>query len=203
MSVNLIDSSDITVSQTNNDIELNVNDSVVEAFTGDLTNLTTTDKSNLVSAINEINAVNGKNIIMVQLTRTQSFGSAYTKLNLSAGTTIGTKLSVSSNQVRIGSGVNHIKLSATFGYNYASAGMRYLRITKNFDTSSIDTTSIALQQKYENSTNHVGTISITDVVVPVSEGDLIGMYVYGLNGDSVRYTTSGMIQTNMTIEVVD
>ena len=54
MSVNLIDSSDITVSQTNNDIELNVNDSVVEAFTGDLTDLTTTDKSNLVSAINEI-----------------------------------------------------------------------------------------------------------------------------------------------------
>jgi len=55
MSVNLINSSDITVSQTNNDIELNVNDSVVEAFTGDLTNLTTTDKSNLVSAINEAN----------------------------------------------------------------------------------------------------------------------------------------------------
>ena len=56
MSVNLIDSSDITVSQTNNDIELNVNDSVVEAFTGDLTNLTTTDKSNLVSAINEVDS---------------------------------------------------------------------------------------------------------------------------------------------------
>ena len=55
MSVNLINSSDITVSQTNDDIKLNVNDSVVEAFTGDLTNLTTTDKSNLVSAINEIN----------------------------------------------------------------------------------------------------------------------------------------------------
>lgn len=54
MSVNLINSSDITVSQTNNDIELNVNDSVVEAFTGILSNLTTTDKSNLVSAINEL-----------------------------------------------------------------------------------------------------------------------------------------------------
>ena len=203
MSVNLINSSDITVSQTNNDIELKVNDSVVEAFTGDLTNLTTTDKSNLVSAINEINTVNGKNMIMMQLTDSQSFSNAYTKLNLSAGTTIGTKLSVSSNQVKIGAGVNHIKVSATFGYNYTSAGMRYLRITKNWNASSIDTTSIAMQQTYENSTNHVGTIAITDVVVPVSEGDLIAMYVYGLNGDSVRYTNSGMIQTNMTIEVVD
>lgn len=144
-----------------------------------------------------------KNIITMQLTGSQSFGNAYTKLNLSAGTTIGTKLSVSSNQVRIGSGVNHIKVSATFGYNYTNAGMRYLRITKNFNTSSIDTTTIALQQKYENNTNHVGTLAITDVVISVSEGDLIGMYVYGLNGDSVRYTTSGMIQTNMTIEVID
>ena len=144
-----------------------------------------------------------KNMIMMHLTGSQSFGNAYTKLNLSAGTTIGTKLSVSSNQVKIGSGVNHIKVSGTFGYNYASAGMRYLRITKNFNTSSIDTTTIALQQKYENNTNHVGTIAITDVVVPVSEGDLIGMYVYGLSGDSARYTSNGMIQTNMTVEVVD
>ena len=145
-----------------------------------------------------------KNMIMMQLTGTQSFGGAYTKLNLSAGTTIGTKLSVSSNQVRIGSGVNHIKVSGTFGYNYASAGMRYLRITKNWNASSIDATTIALQQKYENNTNHVGTLAITDVVIPVSEGDLIGMYVYGLSGDSVRYTpASGMIQTNMTVEVVD
>ena len=203
MSVNLIDSSDIKVQQTNDDIELKVNDSVVEAFTGDLTNLTTTDKSSLVGAINEINTVNGKNMIMMQLTGAQSFSNAYTKLNLSAGTTFGTKLSVSSNQVKIGSGVNHIKVSATFGYNYTSAGMRYLRITKNWNASSIDTTSIAMQQTYENSTNHVGTIAITDVVVPVSEGDLIAMYVYGLSGDSARYTTSGMIQTNMTIEVVD
>ena len=64
MSVNLIDSSDITVSQTNDDIELNVNDSVVEAFTGNLADLTTTDKSNLVNAINELdeNAIEEKSI---------------------------------------------------------------------------------------------------------------------------------------------
>lgn len=144
-----------------------------------------------------------KNLITMQLTGSQSFGNAYAKLNLSARTTIGTKLSVSSNQVKIGSGVNHIKVSSTFGYNYASAGMRYLRITKNYNANNLDGTTIALQQKYENNTNHVGTLAITDVVISVNEGDLIGMYVYGLNGDSVRYTTSGMIQTNMTIEVID
>jgi len=143
-----------------------------------------------------------KNIITMQLTGTQSFGNAYTRLNLSARTTIGTKLSVSSNQVLIGDGINYIRVSATFGYNYASAGMRYLRITKNYNASNLDGTTIALQQKYENNTNHVGTLAITDIVIPVNEGDLIGMYVYGLSGDSVRYTTSGMIQTNMTIEVI-
>ena len=70
MSVNLINSSDITVSQTNNDIELNVNDSVVEAFTGDLTNLTTTDKSNLVSAVNEVNNKIGTDTGWVSITAT-------------------------------------------------------------------------------------------------------------------------------------
>lgn len=68
MSVNLINSSDITVSQTNDDIELNVNDSVVEAFTGDLTNLTTTDKSNLVSAVNEVNNKIGTDTGWVSIT---------------------------------------------------------------------------------------------------------------------------------------
>ena len=259
MSVNLIDSSDITVSQTNDDISLNLVDRL-DMF-NDTSGSTWQDmmKNKIDYCIDNIDTtrqnvetfINGgwsganfgfgifskigttyqliwfssnatyycrklgdtyqytdicsgsKDIITMELTGSQSFGSAYTKLNLSAGTTIGTKLSVSSNQVKIGSGVNHIKVSATLGYNYASAGMRYLRITKNFDTSSIDTTSIALQQTYENSTNHVGTIAITDVVVPVSEGDLIAMYVYGLSGDSARYTNSGMIQTNMTVEVVD
>lgn len=70
MSVNLIDSSDITVSQTNDDIELNVNDSVVEAFTGDLENLNTTDKSNLVSAINEVNNNTGTDTGWVSITAT-------------------------------------------------------------------------------------------------------------------------------------
>jgi len=144
-----------------------------------------------------------KNIITMQLTGSQSFGNAYTKLNLSARTTIGTKLSVSSNQVKIGAGINHIKVSGTFGYNYASAGLRYLRITKNYNANNLDGTTIAMQIKYENSTNKNGTLAITDVVIPVSEGDLIGMYVYGLSGDSVRYTVNGMIQTNMTIEVID
>lgn len=68
MSVNLIDSSDITVSQTNDDIELNVNDSVVEAFTGDLENLNTTDKSNLVNAINEVNSRNETDTGWVSIT---------------------------------------------------------------------------------------------------------------------------------------
>lgn len=70
MSVNLIDSSDISVQQTNDDIELKVNDSVVEAFTGDLSNLNTTDKSNLVSAVNEVNSNIGTDTGWVPITAT-------------------------------------------------------------------------------------------------------------------------------------
>ena len=206
--ITLIDegSSSVDVQVTIKDIPTKTsdltNDSnfVDSTLTGSLSNLTTTDKSSLVNAINEVNE---KNIIMMHLTGSQSFGNAYIKLNLSAETTIGTKLSVSSNQVKIGSGVNRIKVSATFGYNYVNAGYRYLRITKNYNANNLDGTTIAMQIKYETTTNHIGTLAITDAVIPVNEGDLIAMYVYGLNGDSARYTNSGMLQTFMTIEVID
>lgn len=49
MAVNLINSNDITITQAGDNIQLETPN------IGDLTNLTTTDKSSLVNAINEIN----------------------------------------------------------------------------------------------------------------------------------------------------
>lgn len=49
MAVNLINSNDITITQTGDNIQLETPN------IGNLTNLTTTDKSSLVNAINEIN----------------------------------------------------------------------------------------------------------------------------------------------------
>lgn len=144
-----------------------------------------------------------KNMITMQLTDSQSFSNSYAKLNLSARTIIGTKLSVSSNQVKIGSGVNHIKVSGTLSYNKGSAGYKYMRITKNFNTSSVDTTTITMQASNEP---NAGTtqITATEIICNVTEGDLIGMWVYGASGDSARPTLSGnMLQTYMTIEVID
>ena len=144
-----------------------------------------------------------KNIITMQLTSTQSFGGAYTKINLSARTIIGTKLSVSSNQVKIGAGVNHIKVSGTLAYNKGSTGYKYMRLTKNFNTSNLDGTSITMQASNES---NQGTAQLTasEIICNVTEGDLIGMHVYGGNGDSARPTLSGnMLQTYMTVEVVD
>lgn len=146
---------------------------------------------------------NEKNIIMMQLTSSQSFSNAYAKLNLSARTTIGTKLSVSSNQVKIGSGVNHIKVSGTFVFTKGSTGVKYMRITKNFNTNNIDGTTITLQMRNEPNTG-VSQLSASEIICNVNEGDLIGMYVYGGNGDSARETvSSNMLQTYMTVEVVD
>lgn len=62
MAVNLINSNDIEVEQTGQDIQLKTSTpiSTIEGNIGDLTLLTTTDKSSLVGAINEENQLINK-----------------------------------------------------------------------------------------------------------------------------------------------
>lgn len=57
MAVNLINSNDITVTQTGDNIQLETPTHIntIVSNIGDLTNLNTTNKSNIVEAINEIN----------------------------------------------------------------------------------------------------------------------------------------------------
>ncbi len=60
MAVNLINSNDIEVEQTGQDIQLKTSTpiSTIEGYIGDLTLLNTTDKSSLVNAVNEVNQIN-------------------------------------------------------------------------------------------------------------------------------------------------
>lgn len=142
------------------------------------------------------------NYIIMQLATSQSFSNSYTKLNLTPYLSSGTRLGESSGQVVIGSGVRRIKVSGTFAFTKGATGDKYMRITKNFDTSSIDSTTITMQLRREPNTG-VSQLVASEIICNVNEGDLIGMYVYGASGDSARYTVSGMLQTYMKVEVID
>lgn len=142
------------------------------------------------------------NYIIMHLPSSQSFSNSYTKLNLTTYISSGTRLGESSGQVVIGSGVRRIKVSGTFAFTKGATGDKYMRITKNYDTSSIDATTITMQLRREPNTG-VSQLSASEIICNVTEGDLIGMYVYGASGDSARYTVSGMLQTYMKVEVID
>ena len=193
MSVNLINSSDITVSQTNNDIELNVNDSVVEAFTGDLTNLTTTDKSNLVSAINETNT---KSVIVCGLTTNQTInGTSETKININVERIkTGTKLTFdsSNNRVKIGAGVNHVMVSAQLNYSaFTTNGLRRLLARKN--GTGFARSMIYCAQNYE-------TINMTPRLIDVTENDYIDFSMWNAGNTTI---SAGDVDTYFVVEVID
>lgn len=143
------------------------------------------------------------NYIVMHLPSSQSFSNSYTKLNLTTYISSGTRLAESSGQVVIGSGVRRIKVSGTFAFSKGAAGDKYMRITKNYNASNIDGTTITMQLRREPNTG-VSQLVASEIICNVTEGDLIGMYVYGGSGDTARQTLSNdMLQTYMKVEVID
>ena len=143
------------------------------------------------------------NYIVMHLPSSQSFSNSYAKLNLTTYISSGTRLAESSGQVLIGSGVRRIKVSGTFAFSKGAAGDKYMRITKNYNASNLDGTTITMQLRREPNTG-VSQLVASEIICNVTEGDLIGMYVYGGSGDTARQTLSNdMLQTYMKVEVID
>ena len=83
MAVNLINSNDIEVEQTGNDIQLKTSTplSTIEGNIGNLSLLNTTDKSSLVNAINELKNIIGGKVLWTNSSPTSDF--AAQTINLS------------------------------------------------------------------------------------------------------------------------
>lgn len=128
------------------------------------------NKDNLNHNFKELdNAVNEKNIItglLGSLTITTTSDSVTTDLPLSQYNKIGSKLSIENGKIKIGAGVNYVKVSLT-GTVYAEDGQTYQRlyISKN------NGNNFAVSCRHTPSWMY--TMSIQPVLMAVTEGDLI------------------------------
>lgn len=204
MSINKITYSDKQAINTNpalqainkvQDVDMNEIKSVVNTnadLMGDLTTLTTTDKTSVVNAINELN---GRNIL------TATIGSDITlsntsdaPLTLSLSNSVGNLLSVSNGGVVIGDGVHKVLICGKGQYNVLanSTSARYFKIKKNNTEVLVCKTS---------SPSNTGTLNVAmpNILLSVNSGDIITASVQGASGDVIR---SGVLWTNITIEVV-
>ena len=103
-------------------------------------------------------------------------------------------LKISSGGVLIPAGVRAVKVSAQVCIGAATAGVRYVQLSKN----NWDNT-VARSQKQHTSTATPETHSIPSTLMTVTEGDLIMVGVYGNNADWVYGIYN---QTFLTVEAL-
>lgn len=138
--------------------------------------------------------------IAISANTTLSAQNTYTKIPLNTtACKMGTKLSLSSNSVLVGPGVDYVKVNLQALWKAGTtAGNRHMRIQKlsNGTTSSSGWTCVYA------TTNGNTLFTIAPVIVPVKEGDLIfGVYY---TGDTTDYLAAGSSangwQTYLTVE---
>lgn len=109
------------------------------------------------------------------------------------------RLTLSSNAIRIGAGIQHIKVNGQVLVSPGSTdGLRHIRIQK---VSGSTTTSIAWGTLYFTSSRHLAH-ALTPILVSVKEGDLLQMVFYtGNANDSISSgSAANGWQTYLTVE---
>lgn len=141
-----------------------------------------------------------KSIVTLSLSANESYPTpaAYSKITFDSSNAFGNLISVQSGGVLIGQNVSKIMISGRLALLTSStASSRYVRICKNSYTSG-NTLGFAGQtcqgSEYVN-------IIINPILVDVSPGDIIYLYYYVENGDTIIGSVDGS-RTNMTVEYV-
>ena len=109
------------------------------------------------------------------------------------------RLTLSSNAIRIGAGIQHIKVSGQVLVSPGSTdGLRHSRIQK---VSGSTTTSVAWSTLYFTGSRHLAHV-MTPLIVSVKEGDLLQMVFYtGNANDSISSgSAANGWQTYLTVE---
>lgn len=186
--------------QTFNDMQSNIDTAIssVDNKAGNLSELNTAEKNNLVGAINEVNT---KNIITVGLT-SDTTSTSTEKLNLSTVlSSIGNKLTWDSANkgIKIGAGISKVKVSANCIQNVKAVGLYGCYIAKN-GTKLANAVNVGFN--YITITEQLWQTSLQPVLIDVTEGDYIYLVGYTETTSAITYRAYEGRSTNLTVEVV-
>ena len=115
----------------------------------------------------------------------------YEMLPLSTYTHIGDKLTLENGKIVIGKNVSLVKISAKLSFNTLTAGLKWVTVFGKNDTAVLAN---------PNQLSGRATVSCSDALVSVKEGDTLELRVLGLKDDVVR---SGLAYTYLTVEVIN
>lgn len=193
MAVNLINSNDIEVEQTGQDIQLKTSTpiSTIEGNIGDLTLLTTTDKSSVVNAVNEVNGATKRKIASATLSSNTSF-SNNNNINFDSFSSTTPNITYSNGVITIGNNISKIMISGNMSINYGAATSK----TYGFDLRKDGTTFTGT--RCQKSLGQPIGCSVPNYLLDVTQGNIITMT---FATDSSSTTING--GTYLTIEVIE
>lgn len=139
---------------------------------GNLLDLNTTDKSSIVSAINEIKKTN---ILTAEMSQEQLSISDTIQIPLSVSQSVGSEISLANNTITISNNINKVKVSATFNAQMPTAGNVYGQLT----IKSSDGTVFAVSANTSNVNQYnFFEMNITPKIVDVSTVKTICLDAY-------------------------
>ncbi len=113
-------------------------------------------------------------------------------IKIASMATVGSKLSVSNNTIKIGSGVSYVKINGMLTFaTISGVGQRHHVYIRKNSTNAI-TSSRRLNGTWE-------TIETATIVIPVEENDTISLYVRSQDGTGAMVDMNGC---RLTVEVV-
>lgn len=183
-------------------VAINTNSNIADinkCNASDLNEIKSVVNTNATSLENLETEVYDKNVMTVGLSGNTnvSIGATWTYYTVNLNTlnaSIGSKLTFNSSthRITIGSGVSYVKVSVCGLLRGVTSDIE-INIRKNGETIG------SAQNRWANS--YFSTLSITDILVPVSSGDYIDLAVRA--GATGTIVVGGGNYTKLTIEVVD
>lgn len=200
MAVNLINSNDIEVTQIGENIQLKTSTPIttINGNIGQLSSLTTTDKSSLVNAINEVNNIAEKNIITCKLETSASY-TTNSIIPLNNVISVGSKLTYSNSKIKIGAGVNKVLISGQLYVNYPATNSKVYGYSIACLKSGESTPTTIIGTRTQKPIGEPLSISSAPILFNVNENDEIYMEFI------TSSTSSQLIQNNtyVTVEVIE
>ena len=166
-----------------------------------LNNVLTEQIDNLISQkTDEINNIKSNEVSLYlynTIIISDSDNHKYIKIPLIENIKIGTKLSILNNSIKIGAGVQNVRVDASVSFQPKSIESRHIRVVKNDDVDN----HTVVWQTHTNAVTGRMTI-MCNYEFPVEEGDTLSLYVYGKSQDEILGSHYGGI-TNFAVRVID
>ena len=169
-------------------------DDTIDTKASEITNSMDGNETDLAPSVNAVKSYinNSKNVMTIRNTSYQNGVSNNTTINMDSSISVGNKLTLESNGIKIGSGISKVLISGCIAIQYSSINGEYgATIAKN--GTQISSIRVGMYKSGSAVTN----MHISPVLIEVEENDILTLVKLGNNSCDIRS------ECYLTVEVVE